>query len=74
MSDTINELADSEKDLFRSKIESFFSEQNTQTDQSQDGIGDADTTSLDKAKSFQMDLSQAGLAGITFPEEYGGAD
>lgn len=73
MSDTINELADSEKDLFRSKIESFFSEQNTQTDQSQDGIGDADTTSLDKAKSFQMDLSQAGLAGITFPEEYGGA-
>ncbi len=52
MSDTINELADSEKDLFRSKIESFFSEQNTQTDQSQDGIGDADTTSLDKAKSF----------------------
>lgn len=73
MSNTINELADSEKDLFRSKIESFFSEQNTQTDQSQDGIGDADTTSLDKAKSFQMDLSQAGLAGITFPEEYGGA-
>ena len=73
MSDTINELADSEKDLFRSKIESFFSEQNTQTDQGQDGIGDADTTSLDKAKSFQMDLSQAGLAGITFPEEYGGA-
>ncbi len=73
MSDTINELADSEKDLFRSKIESFFSEQTTQTDQSQDGIGDADTTSLDKAKSFQMDLSQAGLAGITFPEEYGGA-
>ena len=73
MSNTINELADSEKDLFRSKIESFFSEQTTQTDQSQDGIGDADTTSLDKAKSFQMDLSQAGLAGITFPEEYGGA-
>ena len=73
MSDTINELADSEKDLFRSKIESFFSEQNTQTDQSQDGIGDADATSLDKAKSFQMDLSQAGLAGITFPEKYGGA-
>ena len=73
MSDTINELADSEKDLFRSKIESFFSEQNTQTGKSQDGIGDADTTLLDKAKSFQMDLSQAGLAGITFPEEYGGA-
>ena len=73
MSDTINELEGSEKDLFRSKIESFFSEQSTQTDQSQDGIGDADATSLDKAKSFQMDLSQAGLAGITFPEEYGGA-
>ena len=73
MSDTINELEDSEKDLFRSKIESFFSEQSTQKDQSQDGIGDADATSLDKAKSFQMDLSQAGLAGITFPEEYGGA-
>ncbi len=73
MSDTINELEGSEKDSFRSKIESFFSEQSTQTDQSQDGIGDADATSLDKAKSFQMDLSQAGLAGITFPEEYGGA-
>ena len=73
MSDTINELESSEKDIFRSKIESFFSEQSTQTDQSQDGIGDADTTSLDKAKSFQMDLSQAGLAGITFPKEYGGA-
>ncbi len=73
MSDTINELEGSEKDSFRSKIESFFSEQSTQTDKSQDGIGDADATSLDKAKSFQMDLSQAGLAGITFPEEYGGA-
>ena len=56
MSDTINELADSEKDLFRSKIESFFSEQNTQTDQSQDGIGDADTTSLDKAKSKLLNV------------------
>ena len=51
MSDTINELEGSEKDSFRSKIESFFSEQSTQTDQSQDGIGDADATSLDKAKS-----------------------
>ncbi|MBD35479.1 MAG: dehydrogenase [Actinobacteria bacterium] len=73
MSDTINELEGSEKDLFRSRIESFFSKQSTQTDQSQEGIGDADATSLDKAKSFQMNLSQAGLAGITFPEEYGGA-
>ena len=52
MSDIINELEGSEKDLFRSKIESFFSEQSTQTDQSQYGIGDSELTSLDKAKFF----------------------
>ncbi|CAI8311431.1 MAG: Putative acyl-CoA dehydrogenase FadE17 [Acidimicrobiales bacterium AG-410-I20] len=73
MSTTINELEDSEKNLFRSKVQSFFSEQNTEVEQNQEGVGDADATSLDKAKSFQLDLSRAGLAGITFPEEYGGA-
>jgi alkylation response protein AidB-like acyl-CoA dehydrogenase len=34
---------------------------------------DAEAQGIKRAKDFQMKLAEAGLAGITFPKEYGGA-
>ena len=71
-----SEVKDSERstdDVFRLEVEGFFSKAGSKIDAVAEGIGDADTTALDRAKSFQLALSEAGLAGITYSKEYGGA-
>ena len=60
-------------DAFRLEVEDFFSKVGSKIDSVAEGIGDADTTALGRAKSFQLALSEAGLAGITYSKEYGGA-
>ncbi|HJM36267.1 MAG TPA: acyl-CoA dehydrogenase family protein, partial [Acidimicrobiales bacterium] len=60
-------------DAFRLEVEDFFSKVGSKIDAVAEGIGDADTTALGRAKSFQLALSEAGLAGITYSKEYGGA-
>ncbi len=60
-------------DAFRLEVEDFFSQAGSKIDAIAEGIGDADTTALGRAKSFQLALSEAGLAGITYSKEYGGA-
>jgi len=60
-------------DAFRLEVENFFSKVGSKIDAVAEGIGDADTTALGRAKSFQLALSEAGLAGITYSKEYGGA-
>ena len=73
MNSEVKESAGSTDDTFRLEVEGFFSKADSKIDTVAEGIGDADTTALDRAKSFQLALSEAGLAGITYSEEYGGA-
>lgn len=73
MNSEVKESEGSTDDTFRLEVEGFFSKADSKINTITEGIGDADTTALDRAKSFQLALSEAGLAGITYSEEYGGA-
>ena len=73
MNSEVKDLESSTDDAFRLEVEGFFSKAGSKIDATAEGIGDADTTALGRAKSFQLALSEAGLAGITYSEEYGGA-
>ena len=73
MNSEIKDSENSTNDVFRLEVENFFSKAGSEIDATAEGIGDADTTALGRAKSFQLALSKAGLAGITYSKEYGGA-
>ena len=73
MNSEVKHSENSTDDVFRLEVEDFFSKTDSKIDAIAEGIGDADTTALDRAKLFQLALSEAGLAGITYSKEYGGA-
>ncbi|HJP16618.1 MAG TPA: acyl-CoA dehydrogenase family protein [Acidimicrobiales bacterium] len=73
MNSEVKYSENSTDDVFRLEVEDFFSKAGSEIGAIAEGIGDADTTALGRAKSFQLALSKAGLAGITYSKEYGGA-
>jgi alkylation response protein AidB-like acyl-CoA dehydrogenase len=74
MSETATELSPAEEAAFRERCRSFLDEHAT-------GVGGGRATSgedrgaglLSTAKAFQSALAEAGLAGLVYPTEYGGA-
>ena len=66
MNSEVKYSENSTDDVFRLEVEDFFSKAGSETEAIAEGIGDADTTALGRAKSFQLALSKAGLAGITY--------
>ena len=74
MSETATELSPAEEAAFRERCRAFLDEHAT-------GVGAGRATSgedrgaglLATAKKFQAALAEAGLAGLVYPKEYGGA-
>jgi alkylation response protein AidB-like acyl-CoA dehydrogenase len=63
---------------FRARVRAFLDEHAPRRRQRRPGedtdpVQDAEAPSLEEAKAFQAALFDAGLAGITWPAEYGGA-
>ena len=66
MSTAIDEtLSPAEADAFRAKVRDFLSKHATGSER---GVN-----SIATGREFQQKLAEAGLAGLTYAEEYGGA-
>ena len=58
---------------FCSRVQSFLEANCRQTSEDQEMIGAENTDVIVRMKSFQGSLTQARLAGLTYPVEFGGA-
>ncbi len=70
MTDTETELSPTEQAEFEARCRAFLDEHATGIDVGDDPRSEKE---LDANKQFQQRLAEAGLAGMTYPTEYGGA-
>jgi alkylation response protein AidB-like acyl-CoA dehydrogenase len=67
MTDTATTLTDAEAEAFRQRCVEFLEEHATA------GSSRRSTESVERGKQFLAAAAEAGLAGIPYPTEYGGA-
>jgi alkylation response protein AidB-like acyl-CoA dehydrogenase len=74
MSDTMETLSDADADAFRQRCREFLDANATGLPGARRGSAgdDRGKALLDGAKKFQKALADAGLAGLTYPKEFGG--
>tara|TARA_Y100000310_G_scaffold344002_1_gene454480 strand:- start:3194 stop:4429 length:1236 start_codon:yes stop_codon:yes gene_type:complete len=61
------------EDAFREQVRTFLEANCSRTGDRSGSIGDDDPEGIAAAKAFQGSMADAGLAGLTFPSEFGGA-
>jgi len=71
MSET-STLTEADAQAFRERCRTFLDEHATGMPSGARAADDRGRSLVDAAKAFQMKLAEAGLAGLTFPKEYGG--
>jgi len=68
-----SELDAATEDAFREQVRTFMEANCSRTGDRSGSIGDDDPEGIAAAKAFQGSMADAGLAGLTFPSEFGGA-
>ena len=61
------------EDAFREQVRTFLEANCSRAGDRSGSIGDDDPEGIAAAKAFQGSMADAGLAGLTFPSEFGGA-
>mgnify|MGYP002833585857 FL=1 len=75
MTDTIEEtgLSPADEQAFADRVRAFLEANCRRTGDRQGTIGDEDPEGLGATRDFQAALADAGLAGLTYPTDFGGA-